>query len=219
MAVRQLPAPDRRSGKARGAWPHVGLKSLPSTPVVAGIAFASIGVRPVMLSFLGSTVPIKPPVVSHRLVPPTRFNSAFSTKAIRLFGVHERVNLRVSKGIPLDNKAFLDSAVPERPSCIVPAAARHRFGLPPGDKPDGFVAWTARCPKKSFLPGAAGKASSSCEPVHVKMPCECGTCVWIKIFRFGANIQKIQLMSERNFLTLTTRLVMTARLYRNYYNF
>ena len=24
-----------------------------------------------------------------------------------------------------------------------------------GNKPDGFVAWTARCPKKSFLPGAA----------------------------------------------------------------
>ena len=64
-----------------------------------------------MLPFLGSIVPAKPPVVSHRLVPPTRFNSAFSTKAIRLFGVHERTNLRVSKGIPLVNNAFLGSAV------------------------------------------------------------------------------------------------------------
>ena len=193
MAVRQLPAPDRRSGKAHGAWPHVGLKSLPSTPVVTGIAFASAGnrpvmvsflgsivhvkpsavshrlvpptrfnnafstkairlfrvhkrinlrvskgIRPVLLPFLGSIVPVKPPVVSHRLVPPTRFNSAFSTKAIRLFGVHERTNLRVTKGIPLVNKAFLDSAVPERPSCIVPTAARHRFGTPVNQQTSRF---------------------------------------------------------------------------------
>ena len=36
----------------------------------------------------------------------------------------------LSRGISLDNKAFLGLAVPERFSCIVPAAARHRFGTP-----------------------------------------------------------------------------------------
>ena len=114
------------------AWPHVGLKSLPSTPVVAGIAFASTGIRPIMLPFLGSIVPVKPPVVSHRLVPPTRFNSAFSTKAIRLLGVHERVNLRVSKGIPLVNKAFLGSAVYLRFQIVLLAPCVLRpFGFKP----------------------------------------------------------------------------------------
>ena len=101
----------------------------------------SRGIRPIMLPFLGSVVPAKPPVVSRRLVPPTRFNSAFSTKAIRLFGVHERTNLRVSKGIPLDNKALLGSAVPERLSCIVPAADATGLDRLQGIKPDGFATW------------------------------------------------------------------------------
>ena len=96
-------------------------------------------------------MPAKPPVVSHRLVPPTRFNSAFSTKTIRLFGVHERTNLRVSKGIRLVNKAFLGSAVPERPSCIVPAAAHHRFRSPARQQAGRFCGMDGTVPEKEFL--------------------------------------------------------------------
>ena len=56
-------------------------------------------IQPIMLPFLGSIVPAKPSTACHRLVSSTRFNSTFSTKTIRLFGVHERTNLRISKGI------------------------------------------------------------------------------------------------------------------------
>ena len=100
---------------------------------------APIGIRPVLLPFLGSIVPAKLPVVSHRLVPPTRFNSAFSTKTIRLFGVHERTNLRVSKGIRLVNKAFLGSAMPVEPLYVVLAAVHHWFGTSQVNRPNSIV--------------------------------------------------------------------------------
>ena len=45
-------APDRRPGKAHGAWPHAGLK-LPSLTHMT--ALSSTGIQSVMLSFLGST--------------------------------------------------------------------------------------------------------------------------------------------------------------------
>ena len=121
----------------------------------------------------------------------------------------ERMHLSLMngpKGIPLDNKAFLGSAVPERPSCIVPAAARHRFGSPVMRQAGGFVAWTVRCPKKNFLPGAAGNAPLRCGPARVKVSCGRGTCTRIKIFRFGAGIQKTQITSDRLFLTSTTHI-------------
>ena len=44
-----------------------------------------------------------------------------------------------------------------------------------------------------------------CEPARVKVSCGCGTWTRIKIFRFGANIQKIQATSDRIFLVGTTR--------------
>ena len=73
-----------------------------------------------------------------------------------------------------DCVAFLGSAVPERPSCVVPAAAFTGLDRLPGDKPDGFATWTALCPKKSLLPGAAGKASLHCGPTRVNTSCRCG---------------------------------------------
>ena len=103
-----------------------------------------------------------------------------------------------------DCVAFLGSAVPERPSCIVLEAASTGLDRLPDDKPNGFATWTARCPKKSFLPGAAGKASFRCGPARVTVSCGRETCVRIKTFRLGANIQKIQVASERIFMTPTS---------------
>ena len=56
-----------------------------------------------------------------------------------------------TKGIRLDNKAFLDSAVPERPSCIVPAAARHRFGSPARQQAGWLCDVDGTVPEKEFL--------------------------------------------------------------------
>ena len=103
-----------------------------------------------------------------------------------------------------DCVAFLGFAVPERPSCIVLEAASTGLDRLSDDKPNGFATWTAWCPKKSFLPGAAGKASFRCGPARVTVSCGRETCVRIKTFRLGANIQKIQVASERIFMTPTS---------------
>ena len=111
-----------------------------------------------------------------------------------------------SPWIPLDNKAFLGSTCLEDPPAPFrrqPATGLDRL---PGDRPDGFVAWTARCLKRSFLPDAAGKASFRCGPARVKVPCGSGTCARIKIFQFGAGIQKTKITSDRLFLTSTTHI-------------
>ena len=109
-----------------------------------------------------------------------------------------------SPWIPLDNKAFLGSAVPERPSCIVIAATRHRFGSPAKRQARRFCGTDSTVPEKEFLPGAAGKVSLRCEPARVKVSCGRGTCARIKTFRFGANIQKIQITNERIFVASIT---------------
>ena len=70
-----------------------------------------------------------------------------------------------SPWIPLVNKAFLGSAVPERPSCIIPAAARHRFGSPARRQTGRFCGVDGTVPEKGFLPDAAGKASLCRVPV------------------------------------------------------
>ena len=44
-----------------------------------------------------------------------------------------------------------------------------------------------------------------CVPARVKVPCGRTTGAWIKIFRFGASVQKIHASSERIFLAATTR--------------
>ena len=66
----------------------------------------------------------------------------------------ERMHLSLMnrpKGIPLVNKAFLDSAVPERPFCIVPAATRHRFGSPARRQVGRFCDMDNAVPEKEFL--------------------------------------------------------------------
>ena len=50
-----------------------------------------------------------------------------------------------------DNVAFLDSAVPERPSCIVPAAARPRFGSPARRQTGRFCGVDGTVSEKEFL--------------------------------------------------------------------
>ena len=72
------------------------------------------------------------------------------------------VNLR---GFALIMRHF---QVPQRPKGSPASFGRQSAtGLDrlPGSKPDGFVARTARCLKKSFLPGAAGKTSLCMVPV------------------------------------------------------
>ena len=56
-----------------------------------------------------------------------------------------------SDGIPLVNKAFLGSAVPERPSCIIPAAARHRFGSPARRQTGWFCDVDGTVPEKELF--------------------------------------------------------------------
>ncbi len=56
-----------------------------------------------------------------------------------------------SPWIPLDNKAFLGSAVPERPSCIVPAAACHRFGSFARQQAGWFCDVDGAVPEKELL--------------------------------------------------------------------
>ena len=53
-------------------------------------------------------MPAKPPVVSHRLVPPTRFNSAFSTKTIRLFGALGRCRIHIKAVEKTNSETFVE---------------------------------------------------------------------------------------------------------------
>ena len=62
--------------------------------------------------------------------------------------------------IPLDNKVFSGSTVPERLSLVVSAAIAIGLDRLQGSKPDGFVAWNARCLKKSFFPARQEKPHS-----------------------------------------------------------
>ena len=56
-----------------------------------------------------------------------------------------------SPWIPLDNKALSGSAVPEKPSCIIPAAARHRFGSPARQQAGRFCGMDGTVPEKESL--------------------------------------------------------------------
>ena len=57
----------------------------------------------------------------------------------------------LSKGTPLVNTAFLGSAVPERPSCIVPATVRHRFGTSAKRQAGRFCDMDGTVPENEFL--------------------------------------------------------------------
>ena len=49
-----------------------------------------------------------------------------------------------------DCVAFLGSAVPERPPCIVPAVARHRFGMPARQQAGRFCGMDCTMPGSKF---------------------------------------------------------------------
>ena len=56
------------------------------------------------------------------------------------------------------------------------------------------------------------EALPRCGPARVKVSCGRRTCARIKIFRFDANIQKIQITSERIFLASTMHILSNSNL-------
>ena len=69
-----------------------------------------------------------------------------------------------SPRIPLDNKAFSGFAIPERLSCTVPAATRHRFGTPVRQQAGRFCGMDGAVPEKEFL---AQRGRKSLAPLWV----------------------------------------------------